>query len=263
MQNCAVPQFEQLPTIKPSVTRELKLAGDGERETERLAVYWSSEQSVCVWCDGRTDIQRDMLSEVDSTGLQASETYVSLTLNYVADRNLQLYSTGLFLRPNKTRHWPVEWPAALSEPRTLSSARRWDTMGNNSHPGIDACLRVNIYLQICPLLGFYVRNIPEGGRYHLQRGGSLQSSACPCLVQVKEWRWTEPHQRSPAKMSTDRHRNQTPGTVWGALVCTPHPFTSYTRSVDGRPSSDCARQLYIYRASTKFPYEIRLATFPV
>jgi len=53
-----------------------------------------------------------MLSEVDSTGLQATETYVSLTLNYVADRNLQLYSAGLLLRPNKTCHCPEERPTA-------------------------------------------------------------------------------------------------------------------------------------------------------
>lgn len=64
---------------------------------------------MCGATDGRTDIQRDMLSEVDSTGLQASETYVSLTLNYVADRNLQLSSIGqLLLRPNKTCHCPVQ-----------------------------------------------------------------------------------------------------------------------------------------------------------
>jgi len=64
---------------------------------------------VCGATDGPTDIQRDMLSEVDSTGLQASETYVSLTLNYVADRNLQPSSTGLLLlRPNKTCHCPVQ-----------------------------------------------------------------------------------------------------------------------------------------------------------
>jgi hypothetical protein len=62
----------------------------------------------------RTDIQRDMLSEVDSTGLQASETYVSLTLNYVTARNLQLYSVGLLLSSNKRRHCPIQWPSCLS-----------------------------------------------------------------------------------------------------------------------------------------------------
>ena len=83
-------------TIKPSVTRELKLAGDGgrqrERETGRLLIFRTERECVCV-C-GATDRQtyRDMLSEVDSTGLQASETYVSLALYYVTGRNLHAFT---------------------------------------------------------------------------------------------------------------------------------------------------------------------------
>jgi hypothetical protein len=58
---------------------------------------------------------------------------------------------------------------------------------------------VTTSLQICALPGFYMRNNPEERRSHLHRDGSLKPCASPCLVQVNESRWTEPHPRSPVK----------------------------------------------------------------
>jgi hypothetical protein len=108
-----------------------------------------------------------------------------------------------------------------------------------------ACV-VTTSLQICALPGFYVRNnTPEERKSHLHRGGSLKSRACPCLVQVKESRWTESHPRSPAKCPKT-HKIQKPGAVWGAR--------------SAHEPSGCAHQVYFYRGSTncRTKYILRL-----
>ena len=108
---------------------------------------------------------------------------------------------------------------------------------------IRACV-VTTSLQICALLGYYVRNNTEERRSHLHRGGSLKSRACLCLVQVKVSRWTEPHPISPAKCPKTRHKNQKPGTVWGAR--------------SAHVPSERAHQLYFYRESTNWRTEYLL-----
>jgi hypothetical protein len=108
-----------------------------------------------------------------------------------------------------------------------------------------ACI-VATSLQICALLGYYVRNKPEERRSYLHHGGSLKSRACPCLAQVKESRWTEPPFKKSCQMSKDRHKNQKPGTVWGAR--------------SAHVPSERAHQLYFYRQSTncRTKYILRL-----
>jgi hypothetical protein len=101
-------------------------------------------------------------------------------------------------------------------------------------------------LQIQLLLGFYVRNIPEQPRSHLHCGGSLISRACPCLVQVKESRWTEPHPRSPAKCP------KTDTKIRNPAQCEAHGLHTYRLNVHTNCTSTVSLRIAARNTSCDF-----------